>query len=214
MAEKTAQEMFESANAYYESLSQEEREKLKDDSDIMLRNSELSFLAGNLRYYCCIDMKEYDSFISYNGEYYVYLWKHIDGAPFYVGSGKNNRWLNTNPNTRSKEFLKELKRRDAIVYKVATGLTEKESRDFEFCCIHALTYQGINLAQIAWNYQRLTSEKRKKQQVEKYKRLMEETNAFYAKLAMNRMLTSDVEKYDLQAIYETYDKQSYSCVIA
>lgn len=48
MPEKTAQEMFESANAYYESLSQEEKAKLKENSDRMLRNSELRFLAGNL----------------------------------------------------------------------------------------------------------------------------------------------------------------------
>lgn len=207
MEQRTAQEIFDDAKRYYESLSEAEKEELKASIDIAYEKANLRWFAGNLCYNGCVNKHEYDGFASDNGEHYVYMWKHLDGTPFYIGSGKDGRWLNRGESTRNKEFTQHAGALDAIVYKVATGLSEHEARDFEFCCIHALTYAGYDLAQTTWNYQRLQNTEIRQRQIEKYDKIMNETNAFYAKMAMERMLKSEVDKYDLKSIHEVYKKE-------
>lgn len=83
------------------------------------------------------------NFIKYNGyvaertnfaiangddEYYVYLWKHIDGDIFYVGSGKGDRYKNKN---RNDEFLRHIDKGDAVVYIVLCGVDSKTARFYE-----------------------------------------------------------------------------------
>lgn len=62
------------------------------------------------------------------GEYYVYLWKHIHGDVFYVGSGKGKRCTNKD---RCNEFLKHIDKGDAVVYIVADGINLHTSRFYE-----------------------------------------------------------------------------------
>ena len=83
------------------------------------------------------------NFIKYNGyiaektnfaiangedEYYVYLWKHIDGDVFYVGSGKGDRYRSKN---RNDEFLRHIDKGDAVVYIVLCGVDFKTARFYE-----------------------------------------------------------------------------------
>lgn len=63
-----------------------------------------------------------------NDNYYVYVWMHLGGEPFYVGSGKGNRWLNRK---RRIEFLRHLDQGDAVVYKVLSGVDKQMSLMYE-----------------------------------------------------------------------------------
>lgn len=53
------------------------------------------------------------------GDCYVYLWRHMFGNPFYIGSGKKDRWTQK---FRNNKFLQEIDRGDAVVYKVIDGI--------------------------------------------------------------------------------------------
>lgn len=77
-----------------------------------------------------VKAKEKFCYNTVNGEgYYVYLWKHIRGDAFYVGSGINKRWVSLSG--RNARFYTELDRGDVAVYKVVNGLTEQEARMYE-----------------------------------------------------------------------------------
>jgi hypothetical protein len=62
-------------------------------------------------------------------EYYVYLWKHMDGDIFYVGSGKGERYRDKN--NRQAEFYKHIDKGDAVVYVVLCGVDLKTARFYE-----------------------------------------------------------------------------------
>lgn len=64
------------------------------------------------------------------GEYYVYLWKHMFGDVFYVGSGKGDRWTEKNRSS-NKEFLKHIDAGDAVVYKILVDVDKNTARKFE-----------------------------------------------------------------------------------
>lgn len=102
------------------------------------------------------------------GEYHVYMWLHADGTPFYVGSGKGDRWKSTNRNER---FFEETKKLDTLVVKIIDGLTQQESREAEFCLSHYLTYNGYNLANWDNNFFRCIDQKQEDKRVGKYVRL-------------------------------------------
>lgn len=53
------------------------------------------------------------------GDCYVYVWRHMFGNPFYIGSGKGDRWTQK---FRNNKFLQELDKGDAVVYKVIDGI--------------------------------------------------------------------------------------------
>lgn len=84
---------------------------------------------------------EKDSVYGGEGEYYVYLWKHAWGDPFYVGSGKNDRWLTKNP--RCDDFYLHLDQADAVVYKILEGVDLHTSRLFE-------KYVSVNLVEAGY----------------------------------------------------------------
>ena len=77
-----------------------------------------------------------------SGEHYVYLWRHDNGAVFYVGSGKNDRYSSINGNER---FLEELDQGDAVIYIVADGMEEEFARDVERLISGTLSCSGICL---------------------------------------------------------------------
>lgn len=62
-------------------------------------------------------------------EYYVYLWKHMDGDIFYVGSGKGERYRDKNG--RQAEFYRHIDKGDAVVYIVLCGVDVKTARFYE-----------------------------------------------------------------------------------
>lgn len=72
-----------------------------------------------------------------NGNSYVYLWKHILGNVFYVGSGINDRYKSKN---RGKEFLEELDRADVVVYFVATDMDRNMAYKLERYVSGVLSY--------------------------------------------------------------------------
>lgn len=79
-----------------------------------------------------------------SGEYYVYLWKHAWGEPFYVGSGVKDRWKTKAP--RCDDFYRNLDAGDAVVYKVLDGVDSKTARLYE-CYVSAnISIAGYCLA--------------------------------------------------------------------
>lgn len=64
-----------------------------------------------------------------DGPGYVYMWCHMGGDPFYVGSGIDDRWKNLNG--RPDGFYAELDRGDAVIYKVVSGASVGDARKFE-----------------------------------------------------------------------------------
>ena len=73
--------------------------------------------------------KKTDFSVSFDsGEAYVYLWKHMRGHIFYVGSGINGR---SNQKNRTNDFLRELDRADAVLYIVADGLDRETAFKIE-----------------------------------------------------------------------------------
>lgn len=63
-----------------------------------------------------------------SGNHYVYLWKHMNGDVFYVGSGTGKRCINKN---RCMDFLKHLDKGDAVVYIVLDGVDKETSLFYE-----------------------------------------------------------------------------------
>lgn len=60
--------------------------------------------------------------------YYVYLWKHLDGDVFYIGSGTGDRWVEK---WRNAACLKEMDKGDAVVYKVLQGVDKTNALFYE-----------------------------------------------------------------------------------
>ena len=80
------------------------------------------------------------------GEYYVYIWKHMFGKPFYVGSGHGYRWIDIH--CRNRLFYAELDKGDAVVYKVIDGLKEADARYFETYVSLSLDLAGVELSNL------------------------------------------------------------------
>lgn len=78
---------------------------------------------------------------SSGGEFYVYMWKHAWGDPFYVGSGKGGRW--TKKTSRCNDFYLHLDQADAVVYKILDGVDSKTARLFE-------KYVSVNLVEAGY----------------------------------------------------------------
>lgn len=108
------------------------------------------------------------------GEYHVYMWLHADGTPFYVGSGKGDRWKQATG--RNERFYEETKHLDTFVCKLIDGLTLQEAREAEFCLSHYLTYSGYKLANWDNNYQRCINQQQADKRVAKFERLIKKTH--------------------------------------
>lgn len=78
------------------------------------------------------------------GEYYVYLWRHAWGEPFYVGSGKDGRWLTKQG--RCDRFHAHIDRADAIPYLILRGVDIKTAREYERYVSVNLVRAGYDLA--------------------------------------------------------------------
>lgn len=78
-----------------------------------------------------------------SGDYYVYLWKHAWGEPFYVGSGTGDRWTSKCP--RCDGFYSHLDAGDAIVYKILDGVDGRTARMYEQYVSANLTTAGYPL---------------------------------------------------------------------
>ena len=77
------------------------------------------------------------------GEHYVYLWKHLDGDIFYVGSGKGNRYKNK---FRNDIFLRHIDQGDSVVYIVLAGVDITTARFYERYISGSLGVAGYTLA--------------------------------------------------------------------
>jgi hypothetical protein len=76
------------------------------------------------------------------GEAYVYLWKHLDGDIFYVGSGVKGRNRSKN---RCDGFLQEIDKGDSVVYTIVSGLTRQEAFLYEKYLTYTLRVAGVDL---------------------------------------------------------------------
>lgn len=79
-----------------------------------------------------------------DGEHYVYMWSHAWGAPFYIGSGKGDRWIARG--NRNNDFFRHLDDADAVVRKLVVGLDERTARVYEEYISINLSVAGIELA--------------------------------------------------------------------
>lgn len=119
-------------------------EKLKESAMIMerLHFAESGYYSSAVAYDGYVEKREEFAANGDGGDYYVYLWKHIDGEIFYVGSGKNDRWLDR---FRKSPFLSEIDKGDAVVYKVIKNLNKSDSLFWESYISRALSAAGVRL---------------------------------------------------------------------
>lgn len=78
------------------------------------------------------------------GSHGVYLWKHAWGDPFYVGSGKGDRWKNRS--SRCDDFFLHIDQGDAVVYMVLDGVDAATARAYERYVSVNLSRAGYTLA--------------------------------------------------------------------
>lgn len=113
--------------------------KMNDTSAFYLERNE----ASAVRYNGYLTTVEDKGVRLSGGDYYVYLWKHAWGDPFYVGSGKGDRW--TSKGGRCDEFYLHLDSADAIVYLILSGVDSKTARVYERYVSANITDAGYTL---------------------------------------------------------------------
>lgn len=101
----------------------------------------VSYAAKRLTYDGYLEREKDFSFCAGDGEHYVYVWRHAWGDPFYVGTGKGDRW--TNIHNRCAEFYPHIDKADAVVYLLLTGVDSKTARMFE-------KYVSVNLVEAGY----------------------------------------------------------------
>lgn len=94
------------------------------------------------------------------GKYYVYLWRHAWGEPFYVGCGKSDRWCSKSG--RCDDFYLHLDQADAVVYKILDGVDSHTARLFEKYVSVNLVEAGYTLANGDNNTEYMTDEARQR----------------------------------------------------
>lgn len=201
MENYSIQEMSAEYNNWYDKLTDEQKAEVDAHIDDMITYANNGMRATNLLFHGCLDYHEPNKWGESSG-WYVYLWKHIDGSPFYVGSGKGDRWLNFKEHSRTNAFIKEIKKRDAIVYKLIDELDEQDARDAESCCIHYLSANGYNLAQTQWNYSLVKKDDRKAERVNTYGEKMKNPICIKAVSVLLEKLKSEENDYDLKEIHQ------------
>ena len=114
---------YERACREFEEMSFSDRVKFVKQSALLKHKYNL------IKYDGYVSLK-YDFAISRDeGESYVYLWKHMDGDIFYVGSGQGERYKNKHG--RSDDFFKHIDKGDAVVYMILSGVDVKTARFYE-----------------------------------------------------------------------------------
>lgn len=178
-------------------LSEEDQRKVKEQMDKMCRTMAISTGASHLVHngYLYEDdspasplRSSFDGLFE-EGDHYVYIWKHLNGDPFYVGSGKGYRSRSISAN-RPDRFYAELLAFDAILCYVAFNVSEKDARFIEHYCSFSLTMGGINLTNGDWNAFRM-SEKVKERWARFFENDKDKTDAIDRRL---EFLVSKVDR--------------------
>lgn len=139
---------YEEYQAWYNALSPEEQaafaKKVEDD----YKRTKLEYAAseiywkGYLKKYSPSYLKDKLSDVM-QGEHYVYVWKHLNGEPFYVGSGKNDRgeakWR------KNPEFRREISKGDSVIYYLATDISEADARRIEHYVSLKLYFEAFGI---------------------------------------------------------------------
>ncbi len=129
-----------------------------------------------------------------HGEHYVYMWKHANGIPYYIGSGKGQRWKNIGSGVRSDTFCSHLNQLDSVCYMVYAGMTEKQAREAEFCCIYMLSSLGYNLAQTVWTVEHGCTDDAQEKKKQDFMRLIKTD---YCQKAVSEMIDRlGIENFD------------------
>lgn len=115
-------EQFDEINTAFNSLDFRTRLSLTQQVESIRHTFRMIKYDGYLKLKDCFGIRQN------KGEYYVYLWKHMRGDIFYVGSGKGNRCIQKN---RGIEFFKHLDKGDVIVYIVLDGTDKETARFYE-----------------------------------------------------------------------------------
>lgn len=115
---------------------------------------------NELLWYGRLAERTYKGIYAGDDDYYVYLWRHAWGDPFYVGSGKNDRW--TNIGGRCDDFYLHLDQADSVVYRVLSGVDSKTARLYERYISVNLGRAGYVLANGDNNYEYATGSARQK----------------------------------------------------
>lgn len=106
--------------------------------------NDVSYGVSGLRLAGCLCRVEDMSLCVGERESDVYLWKHAWGEPFYVGSGKNDRWRVLAP--RCEGFYQHIDQADAVVYRVIVGADPALARKYEKYLSFCLRLAGYPLA--------------------------------------------------------------------
>ena len=96
-----------------------------------------------LKYDGCLVQEFYSGVKNYESDFCVYLWKHCWGEPFYVGSGKGDRWKSLS--SRCDEFYRHIDKADAAVCRVVSGVDQKTARKYEKYTSLLLSVAGYSL---------------------------------------------------------------------
>ena len=123
-----------------------------------------------------------------DGEYYVYLWKHLDGDVFYVGSGKNNRCIQRN---RGVNFLKHIDKGDAVLYIVAQGLSKNGARFYERYISGCISFTGVQLVNKDNNIERIGFKKFEEWLQDNSEALSDPLTKDIEDIILNKILTDD-----------------------
>lgn len=79
------------------------------------------------------------------GNYYVYVWAHLlTGQIFYVGSGKEYRWISKNRGN-NEMFCRHLDDGDCCVFKVLVDVDKETARFYERYISLSLSKGGVEL---------------------------------------------------------------------
>ena len=194
---------YDNAIRAYENMNLIEKLKLSDLAATMLKQSSVSFETSTLATNGFCLSTDRLSTHGDGGEYYVYLWKHaLSNKVFYVGSGKGDRW--TMKFGRSDAFYKEIDFGDAVVYKIADCLSEKEARQYEQYASISLSLAEFKLSNKDNNVE-LKSDKSTERGI---KRNDELSNAEFTKLFEDAMINivGDIPKIDYE-IVENFRKK-------
>ena len=199
----TTNELYDAWERQVNQMTEQEKQKLLSQMDEFGKMAEASYYASKLRWDRALVRDDSDCVKYDKGDYHVYMWLHADGTPFYVGSGKEDRWKNAS--CRNERFFEETKKLDTLVCKLVDGLSKEQSREAEFCLSHYLSYNGYQLANWDNNYQRSVNEQQADRRVGKFARLMmREYNEITVEQAKKKMKPFTMPcDYDL--ILEQYE---------
>jgi hypothetical protein len=137
------------------------KDKVKYTRDVTMMSNRLSYAVSSISWYgYCKTETKYCVGVSGDEEYYVYLWRHAWGGPFYVGSGKGDRWVTKSP--RCNDFYLHLNQADAVVYLVLSGVDSHTARLFEKYVSVNLIEGGYTLANGDNNTEYMTEQARER----------------------------------------------------